>query len=274
MNAAEADLRASVRTLLASPLLRRAAAPDAYERVRRNLAPVEAWFAQTTGWSVVHDRPSGLIRVLKITDRSDATRSPVPEFTRRHYAIACLLLAELDRAGRQTTLRWLAEQLAEATRAEPTIEDYDATQIGERRAFVHVVRWLVDGVGVLRGRDPAGAGETRYLQTERGSDALYDVDDRVLALLLAAPRSPSALASPAELAEGEAIETDDMQRLARGRRVYRRLLDEPVVYFDTLAQDEHDWLLRSLRRVTEQLARIGLVIERRLEGIAVIDPEG
>lgn len=269
----DADLRVAVRKLLVSPLLRRAATPEDYERVRRTLVPVEAWFAQTTGWRVVHDRPAGIIRLFKVTDRPDHTRPATAEFTRRHYVIACLLLAELDQMGRQTTLKELAQRLRDATADEPSLGIYDATLRTERRTLVHVVRWLVDGVGVLRRRDEVRAGETHY-HPDRDNDALYDVDDRALALLLSCPRSPSAVRDPTQLIESLPIETEDILRQARGRQVYRRLLEEPVVYYDTLTPDERDWLLHSLRRIGEQLTRIGLVIERRLEGIAVIDPEG
>lgn len=268
---AREDLRATVRSLLSQPLLRRAADPEGYERARRTLEPVQRWFSQTTGWAVVHDRPAALVRLMK-TGSSDATRPASEEFTRRHYVLTCMLLAELVRAGRQTTLQRLAEHLRDATGAEPAIDTYDPKLLLERRMFIHVVRWLEQDVGVLRGRDRGAAGETRYLQTADQGDALYDVDDRALSVLLACPRSPSMVDGPADLDEPPPIETDDALRQRRARRVWRRLLDDPVVYFDDLAPDEHDWLIRSLRRVTERLDELGLLLERRAEGVAVIDP--
>lgn len=262
--------RRALRVLLRRPLVRRTAEPDDYELVRQHFEAVQAWFAQTTGWHVEHDRTGGLVRLHKVVVRVDATRPAQPEFTRRHYVLMCTLLAELDAAGRQITLQRLAEQLRDATAIEPGIETFDATQLSDRRTFVHVVRWLTE-VGVLGRRD---GDETRFLQGGAHGDALYDVHDRALWLLLACPRAPSSLASPEGLGEEPVGETEDAQRTARGREVYRRLLDDPVVYFDELSPDVHDWLMRSLRRVRERLEEVGLVLERRLEGVAAIDPRG
>lgn len=265
------DLRYAIRALLRQPLILRAGSPDEYDAVRRSLNEVESWFLDTAGWRVEHDRPAGLVRLHKVPARVDETRAPAPEFGRRHYVLLCLLLAELDRAGRQVTLKSLADRLRDATVAEEEIDAFDSTVHDERRTFVHVVRWLTDRVGVLSRRD---GDEETFLRSGSQGDALYDVDDRALATLIAAPRSPSAVGSPEDLTRGFYADTDEGRRRRHAHDVYRRLLDDPVLYFEDLPPDARDWFFYSLRRIGERLAEAGLVLERRAEGVAAIDPDG
>ncbi len=262
------SLRRALRTLLRTPLLRRAVDPEGYDDVRRRLEPIVEWFAETTGWGVEHDRPAGIIRLRKVPARDDATHRAAPDFSRRHYTLLCLLLAELDRAGRQVTLQRMAEHLRDATAAEVEIRRFDATVWDERRAFVQIVRWLIVH-GVLGRRD----GDEEGYVAGGVVDALYDVDDRALALLLACPRSPSSVEAPAFLVEEFYAETDDGRRKRLAQHVFRRLLDEPVIYYEDLDSDAREWLNYSLRRVLERLDDVGLSLERRLEGVAPIDPE-
>jgi uncharacterized protein (TIGR02678 family) len=77
------------------------------------------------------------------------------------------------------------------------------------------------------------------------------------------------------LIEEQRPDTDDARNRELRLRVTRRLLDDPVVYFDDLEAAELDYLNkqrgRLLRRVEDAA---GLVAEVRAEGIAMLDERG
>lgn len=145
----------------------------------------------------------------------------------------------------------------------------------QRRDLVAVVRVLIDLRVVARVH-----GDEQAYVTAAG-DALYDVDRRVLAALLAARRGPSTVDGVdvddrIAAVTGELVaDTDDARTHAVRHALTRRLLDDPVVYLDELSEAERAYLARQrttlLRRLEEAT---GLVAEVRAEGIALVDPTG
>ena len=54
----------------------------------------------------------------------------------------------------------------------------------------------------------------------------------------------------------------------------RRLLDDPVVYYDELAEDERAYLVAQRHNITGRISEAtGLLPELRAEGIAMVDPD-
>jgi uncharacterized protein (TIGR02678 family) len=145
----------------------------------------------------------------------------------------------------------------------------------ERADLVAVARLLLD-VGVLA----RVAGDEQAFVNDTG-DALYDVDRAVLSVLLTARRGPSMVTatSPAERLAALTAEatpaTDESRNRAIRHSLTRRLLDDPVLYYADLSQEERGYLDTQrgplLRRLTEAT---GLVAESRAEGIALLDPTG
>jgi len=136
------------------------------------------------------------------------------------------------------------------------------------------VRMLL-GWGVL---SRVAGDEDAYLSA--GADVLYDVRRPVLGVLLSGVRGPStvtALAFEGRLAELSAepiAESDELRNQALRRRLTRRLLENPVVYYDELDEDERVYLLSQRHAITRRIAEAaGLVCEMRAEGIAMVDPE-
>ncbi len=77
------------------------------------------------------------------------------------------------------------------------------------------------------------------------------------------------------MAEEERAATEEGERIAGRHAVFRRLLDDPVLYKDELDEHGRDWLAGGSGFLYERLARdAGLAVERRGEGLAAIDPEG
>jgi len=271
---AEAERRRALRALLARPLLLAERDPETFAAVVRHRAELVRWFAENAGWTLVVDAGARHARLMKRPARPDPTRpARAPgkrPFDRRRYVLLALALAALDDEPVQVTLARLAEKVRELSLDEDGLAPFDPEQAPERHAFVDVVRLLTD-LGVLALRD--GDAE-RYARSREG-DALYDVRERLLGRLLAAPRPPALAGSPARMAEEERAGTEEGERMAGRHAVFRRLLDDPVLYRDEIDERGRDWLAGGSGFLYERLARdAGLAVERRGEGLAAVDPEG
>ena len=276
----QAQRRAALRALLAKPLLVAETDGEALVLVRRHLTDLRDWLNRETGWRLVAD--SETARLFKtattLSDASHPARGHNKEqFGRRRYVTLCLALSALARADAQTTLGSLADDVLTAA-AEPELAAAGFTLTLESRAdrsdLVAVVRLLL-GWGVL---SRVAGDEDAFLSA--GTDVLYDVRRPVLGVLLSGIRGPSTVTAgtfPGRLAEltGEPVaESDELRNQALRRRLTRRLLDDPVVYYDELDEDERAYLLSQRHAITRRIAEAsGLIPEMRAEGIAMVDPE-
>ncbi|MFI8461876.1 TIGR02678 family protein [Kitasatospora sp. NPDC085464] len=275
-----AERRRAARALLASPLM--TSGDDAFRLVRKHAGELAAWFTQETGWRLVVDTETA--RLYKTPARLDdatrparAPRTKVP-FTRRRYVVLCLALATLERADAQITLGRLADGVLTAA-ADPVLAaagiEFRMDRREERSDLVAAVRLLLEW-GVLH----RVAGDEEAYLSEASNDVLYDVRRRVLATLLAATRGPSTVeaADPGHrltaLTAEVAPDTDELRLRALRHRLTRRLLDDPVVYYAELPEDEHAYLVSQRHAITRRITELtGLVAESRTEGIAMADPE-
>jgi uncharacterized protein (TIGR02678 family) len=275
----QAQRQAALRALLAKPLLAAADDPESLLLVRRHLPTLSGWLRRETGWRLVADTETA--RLFKTAPpASDAThparghnREP---FTRRRYVTLCLALSALARADAQTTLGSLADDIL--TTAGPGLAAAGFTLTldtrSDRADLVAVVRLLL-AWGVL---SRVTGDEDAYLSA--GADVLYDVRRPVLGVLLTGSRGPSTIAARAfearlvELTAEPVAETDELRNQALRRMLTRRLLDEPVLYYDELAEDERAYLVAQRHNITGRISEAtGLLPELRAEGIAMVDPD-
>ncbi len=279
------ERRTALRALLQQPLLTpEGPTAGAFTLVRRHRAWLADWFAHYADWSLVVSAEA--IRLRKQpADASDPTRGAVEPaseepFNRARYVLFCLALAVLERGGRQITLGRIAEHVTIALAADPAFAAkgflWSLDQAGGRRDFVHTLRLLV-ALGVLR----RVQGDEEKLVHDRQTDALYNVSRPVLALLLAARRSPSlvtATEAPARLAALLAAsipDTPDARNRALRTGFVRRLLDDPVLYYASLDEEQRAYLDRQRGFLLPDLsAATGLHAEVRSEGLALVDLEG
>lgn len=268
----------AIRHLLHRPLILTSTMPEVFSCIVRHREWLHSWFSDHPGWKLAVDPGAGFARLYKVPARADATRGARlvgrPAFDRRRYVLLCLTLAALDDGPAQTTLAKLAGLVEELSVADrEAIAPFDPTSQAERRAFVEVLRWLSE-LGVLRIRD----GDTdRYAQSREEGDALYDVNDRLLSHLVGSPVPPAFAGSPARLLDEHLPDTDEGIRQRSRNHVMRRLLEDPVVYYDELAQQAgaFEWLDHSRGHLYALLERdVGLSVERRKEGLAAVDPAG
>jgi uncharacterized protein (TIGR02678 family) len=278
--ARERDLQRASRALLRRPLLRHTDDPDALRLVRRHATELRAWFDQNSGWRLHVD--TEVARLYKLAEPDAAGTHPAREskahvpFGRRRYVLLSLALSVLERADAQITLGRLAEGIIVATSDERLAAagvTFELSGREERADLVAVVRLLLELGALAR-----VAGDEDAFVREAG-DVLYDVERRVLAVLISAPRGPSTISAldfatrlRELIAEPEPM-SDDLRTRAIRHRLTRRLLDDPVVYYEELSEPELAYLTSQRAALTRRISeRTGLVPEVRAEGIAMVDP--
>ncbi len=278
------ERRTAVRTLLARPLL--TGSDPTRQLVARHQEWLGLWFAHHVGWELAVD-PDACRLTKRPSHFRDATRpcrDPVTKdtaLTRRGYVFLCLVLGELLRAEKQLTLQDLATQLESIAAADPTFAE-NGTPLAldrreTRRDLVAALRVLLDW-GALRRIDGSEEG---YVAADTG-DVLYTISRPVLSRLLAARRPPSLVTVEdpdermAEMGRGAVAEESDDWRIREiGFSLFRRLLDDPVLYYEDLDEAEREYLDKQRPRILREIERAtGLVPEVRAEGIAMVDRAG
>lgn len=281
------ERRRALRALLARPLLH--ADHPAFPLVRRHAEALREWLARETGWALQVE--ADFARLHKApADHRDATRAAPPDhrrngtspFDRRRYALICLALADLERGEGQITLGRIGAAVVEGA-AEPVLREaqlrFALETREDRRDLVAVVRLLL-ALGIL---SRVAGDEEAYITREK--DVLYDVNRRVLSSLLVIARGPS-LISPELLAgtleerlgaltERFIPDTPEARNRALRQNLTRRLLDDPVVYWDALPEGERAYLVSQRAAIAGRIQEAaGLVPEVRAEGLAMVDPAG
>jgi len=275
------EFRSAARALLMTPLM--SPTHEDFSAVRRHAESLRDWFAREAGWTL-HVEREGARLYKRPADLSDATRGLL-DYDRRRYVLLCLACAVLERADPQITLRLLGERLL-ILAADPMLVRLDfAFTLGaqhERRELVAVCRLLLE-IGVLQ--RVAGDEEAFVHAGGDHADALYDVQRRMLAGMLAAVRGPSTWApeeAPVSLDERLRVlvdehvaDSDEGRRTALRHQIARRLLDDPVVYVETLDPHVHAYFSNQRGAMAARLCEAtGLVAEQRAEGLALTDETG
>ena len=274
----------AARALLRHALLVAGGPHDAeYALVRRHASWLREWCARHAGWILQID--SELARLRKTpADLADGTRparekkSGLP-FTRRRYYLLCLALAALERSDRQTVLGKIAEDILALTRTAPALESarlsFDLDTRDQRRDLVQVIRLLLE----LRVLVRVDGDEQQFIEGQ--GDVLYSIRRPVLAAMLNVRRGPSTVeeeelsARIAAIIEEPAPDTADGSNRQIRTRLTRRLLDDPVLYYDECSEEELAYLTSQRGHMLRQIREAtGLIPEVRREGIALVDDRG
>jgi uncharacterized protein (TIGR02678 family) len=279
------EFSGALRALLMSPLM--TSVHGDFAAVRRHAESLREWFARETGW-VLHVERDCARLFKRPADLFDSTRG-FPDYDRHRYVLFCLACAVLERADLQITLRVLGDRLL-ALAAEPTLNalgfSFKLQSHYERRELVAVCHHLLDlGVLVRVAGEEEGYVHHASAAGEHLHDALYDVQRRVLAGILAAVRGPSTWAADEApndteqrlqaLAAEHVPDSDEGRRTATRRDLSRRLLDDPVVYTDSLDANTRAYFLNQRGPMAVRLSEAaGLIAEQRAEGLALADETG
>lgn len=270
-----ADYQKAVRLVLRHPLIT-PGYPDraALATVRRWAGQLRTDLMEALGHRLVTTADTA--RLQRAQDGLDTTRPALTRagrpFDRRRYAYLVLTLAALGRHGAQVALGELADAVAaDAVRIDGL--GLDTARKPDRDAFVDAVTWLTErgALTLADGSATAWAGDP-----ER-AEALYDIDREILLAVHHPTRVLQHLTSVTVLLDtGSALGMSAGRagrRRDQARRARRLVLENPVAYY----ADADTELLGQLRApaLAEDLERLtGLTVERRAEGVALIDTSG
>lgn len=274
----------AARALLQQPLvLATGSQAEDFRLIRRHAKALQAWFVQYPGWNLQIEAEFARLRKWLSTppDASHPAKDPYTglAFTRRRYVLFCLALAALEQADRQTVLGDIAQRVVGMMHEDPTFRlnglDFDLKTQDQRRDLVSIIRLLISLGAISR----VDGDEQAFLQ-EKG-DVLYSIHRPILASLLCVRKSPSTLqALPFDeqlhaLIEEFRPDTEEGRNRQIRTLLIRRLLDEPIVYYDSLSEREKNYLMSQRHTLAKAITDItGLHAEMRREGIAMVDEEG
>lgn len=276
------EFRRALRALLMRPLM--APADPNFPAVRRQTQRLRDWFAREAGWPLEVNR-EGARLYKRPANLCDPGRG-LPDYDRRRYVLLCLACAVLERADPQITLQQIGERVVQLA-TDPALAahgfSFALDSASERRELVTVCRTLLE-YGVL---ERVAGEEENFVREGTGqqADALYDVQRRLLAGVLAAVRGPStwnAKEAPVNLearlhalVAGLELDSEQGRRDAMRHHLARRLLDDPVLYIDTLDEHTRNYFINQRGPLATRLCEAtGLVAEQRAEGVALADEGG
>jgi uncharacterized protein (TIGR02678 family) len=258
---------------MARPILRSGgpqAAIAASIRKPRNQRLLQEWFDRNFGWNLIVDRD--VVRLQKIPAMPAAHADDAPG--QRVCVLYCLAAAVLEDCGEQTVISEIAQKVGDLCRTRPELVAYEPEVFSERRAMVAAIRMLVHH-GVLvptRGAVATEQDETDYVHGT--GNAIYDVEHRVAALLIACPVPPSRAGHPDALTREPIADTADGWNRSRRHQLMRRLADEPVMHFDELDDDVQAYFKNQRHLLVGELTdMLDTRVEVRSEGAALIDEE-
>jgi uncharacterized protein (TIGR02678 family) len=266
-----AEYQKAVRLVLRHPLIT-PTYPDerALPAVRRWSAQLRADLAEAFGYRL--ELHGDTVRLLRVADELDpsqpATSRTGKTFDRRRYAYCALILAALGRAGIQVTLT----ELADAVRADagriPGL-GFAADSYAHRMAFVDAVLFL-EQRGALRLADGA---PTAWASDPERAEALYDIDRDVLVAVFRPARVLQHVRSVEALLDRAGGTSENARRRAAGQAARRAVAERSAVYYAQVPAEVANHLRAPA--LTEDLERLtGLRVERRAEGVALIDTAG
>lgn len=265
-----ADAQRAVRLLLTHGIVSQARVGEReFANLRRYVALIQPELESSAGYRVSVQRRT--ITLVRRHDQLDAVaplrRPDGRPFDRVRYALFVLALSALERLGVQTTLTDLAHRVRDAATPMEGLP-FDPDTYRSRLALGHAVRALED-LGALRLTD----GSREAWESADGSgDALYDIERDVCRALfpIAVRRDDDR---PRLLHVDPADWGAERVRSARRQRLVRAILERPVVYGDDLDEPTRTYLRREVSRVVADVEDLtGGTVERRAEGLALIDP--
>lgn len=260
-----------IRALLNKPLIhRRGSGIRIVDLARVHQVELRSWFDHHLGWQLRIDRDH--LRLFKVPEPPAHHDTETP--TARQCALYCLILAVLEDCAGQTVTSELAEKITALTTTHASLRRFDATTRRERADLVAMIRLLTDQGVLTFERDSNLTRDDEKNYIAGSGNALYNVDHRAAAQLLASPTPPALAAGPRDLISSPHVDNAQTLDKTLHHALMRRLVDYPVVYYSDLPGDQRDYL----RTHSEELlhaVRVGLDtrVETRAEGVAVIDEE-
>lgn len=263
-----ADYQRAVRLVLRNPLITSTFPDDkALPRVRRFSAQLREDLAEAFGYRLeLYGSTARLVRAKDFVDGTQPARTRTGRpFDRQRYAYLTLCLAALGRAGVQIMLSELADNVAADAHRIVDL-GFDPDRGSDRRAFVDAVGWLED-----RGALAVADGSAALWASDPGrGEALYDIARDVVIALYRPTRMIQSVASVADLLDRSIAASGNEERRLAAQQARRAVVERPVVYFAEVDESVANHL-RGTALAQDLQRLVGLPVERRAEGVLVID---
>ena len=254
------ERRAAARHLLARPLTCAEHDPDVFRLIRRHDRELDRWFTQRLGYRLHVDADTARLYKTTALPWSRPLRTVTGRaFTTAEYTLLALVLACTAAGPNVISLRDLVEDLRSAAAEASIVLVEDPTG---RRAVVTVLRWMI----------AHGLADEMHERVDS-----YAIDDAADAVLRIRADRIALLPLPALVGADSASELIERSERRSGSRTWlrARLVEDPVIYRDDLAEEDWRELRRRLGEDRVLLAdMLGLQLEARAEGVAAIDPSG
>ncbi len=243
--------------------------PDLFQAVRNHYEALQEWFQEYCGFTLLVTRHFAKLEKMPGKPRNwmglSLFRQP------RDYGLFTYCLWFLE--GRGENDQFLLTELVEEIREHLVGRDVflDWTIYDHRLSMARALKLLKE-MGVLATVD-GDEGEWARSGSE-GDNVLYECTPWSRYVLRRFSKDLQSYPDLDSLGEGMYADTPEGQLKRRRHRIYRRLIQEPVIYDWEWSDDERYYVRNQRRLISEQLENmLGLQLERYQEGMLVFYSE-
>ncbi|MCW2277667.1 TIGR02678 family protein [Heliophilum fasciatum] len=262
---------ACAQALLNRPWISKEDDPELFQAIKQHYEELRSFFQEYCDLVLI------VTRYMAKLDKYPTVAHPwmgFEEFTHcRDYTLFAFCLWYLEGKGEleQFLLTDMIEEIRDYLAGVDRDIDIDWNVYDHRLSMARALRKLRD-LSIVTAVD---GDETEWSRSGNGEhNVLYECGRAQSFLLRRFPRDLTTYTSIASLGEGDYADTDEGRVRRRRHRVFRRLIQEPVVYDGDWTDDERQYVLTQRRYLLEALEKhLGLTGQRYREGLLVFHPE-
>lgn len=257
-----------VEMLLNRPWIAKKDYPRLYQQIKDHYDELREWFYERLGFPLVITRY--FAKLEKMPGEYKPWMGINGFLTVRDYGLFTFGLWYLE--GKGENEQFLLTQMVEEIREHLLTVDVemDWTLYDHRLSMARALKKLKE-LDVLIAVD---GDEADWARNGSESNVLYECSTMARYVLHRFPKELMAYENIHELIEPEQAQTPDAEIRQRRQRVYRRLVQEPIVYDWEWSEDELDYLLKQRRSIIEHMDEMLHLEGRRYkEGLAFFYPE-
>lgn len=260
--------QACVQALLNRYFVDKASDPELFQSIRYHYQELREWFQEQCGFTLLLTRQ--FAKLEKIPGKAQPWMGWDTFLEPRDYGLFTYCLWYLE--GKGENEQFLLTDMVEAIRQHllGLGVEMDWTLYDHRRSMARALKQLKN-MGVLIAVD---GDEWEWAQLGAERNVLYESSDYARYVLRRFPQDLCQYTTIEELGTTFYAPTPEGELKARRHHIFRRLLQEPVVYDWEWSDEEHYYVLTQRRYLLQQLEEMaGLVGQRYKEGLLFFYPE-
>ncbi|SFR09667.1 TIGR02678 family protein [Desulfoscipio geothermicus] len=261
-------LKRCVQALLNRNWITKQEDPELFNHIRVHYEELRDWFREYCGFALLLNRQ--FAKLEKAPGKARAWMGFDNFAEPRDYALFCYCLWYLE--GKNEMDQFLLTDMVEEIREYLAGQDVflDWTIYTHRLSMARALKQL-KALGVLVAVD---GDESEWARSGHEHNVLYESSNLGRYVLRRFPRDLTTYDSIASFEDGTYSDTSEGQLKKRRHRVYRRLLQEPVVYDWQWSEDERYYVRTQRHTILENLSGFaGLEGQRYREGLLFFYPE-